>query len=404
MKTILELKQELGRLYDEARAIVELADTEKRAITTEEDTQYTDIVTRMDALRLDIEKREKLEGFKGVERPQSGGNVKPHSTKTTPDSAQGIFFRYLRTGDEGAQRELNPAVAAEYRASNATDMNITTAADGGDLVPVGHYQGIIEKARPAALYNRLGLRQIPGVGTTVNVPVDNEADNGAFVSTAESALFDLDSPAVSKISMTLVKYTKRVVVTYELLQDEDSRLMEFLNGYVASGYAATLNTLMVTEALANGTAGLTLDSATAIGAGEIPELLYKLPAVYASGANLAWLMRRATEGYIRGLASASLFTFAPTPGGSGSGLGIDSLLWGVPAYSDDNTGALAASGKSLIIANWNYMAIRLDPSMTFLRDPFTRSSYGEIVLNYYFRVDFAVLQAAAFQYASHPTA
>ncbi len=312
--------------------------------------------------------------------------------RPTADNSNAIFCRYVRSQDPGALREL--------RASNDTSMNITTAADGGNLVPTGHYQGIIERMRPLSLYNQLGVREIPGIGTTVNVPVDNEADDGEFVSTAESSSFDRDAPAISKIPMTLVKYTKRVELTYELLQDEDARLMQFLNSYVAAGMAATLNKLMIVEALADGTAGLTLDAAAAIGAAEIPELLYKLSADYARGTTSAWLMRRSTEGYIRGL-TGNNWQFVPTPAATGNGTSAGTL-WGLPLYTDDNMGALAATGKSLLIANWSYMGIRLDPQMTFLVDPYSRAQYGETVMHYYFRADFEVLQSAAFQYATHP--
>lgn len=405
MKTILELKQELGQLYDQARAIVEKADTEKRATTDEENTQYNDLVTRMDALRADIERREKLEGFTGVSKPQGS---QYHPTKTTKDDANSLFLRTIRqragVDDATLAAEYRQAAIEEMRASNDTTMNITTAADGGDLVPVGHYQGIIERARPAALYDRLGLMQIPGVGTTVNVPIDDEADSGVFVSTNESAGFDRDAPALNKKQMTLVKYTKKVDLTYELLQDEDSRLMNFLNSFIAAGFAATMNSLLVTEALANGTAGLTLDAAAAIGAAEIPELVYKLSAEYAESPNVHWLMNRTTEGFLRGLASSSIFTFAPTPGGSGSGRGVDSLLWGIPAHSTSYVPAIGASNKSLIVGDWSKTAYRLDPTMTFLRDPYTRAGNGEVILHYYFRADFAVLQSASLQYATHPSA
>ena len=70
VKNIQELKQDLGKLYDEARAIIELCDTEQRAITVDEEKQYDDILTRMDALKAEIARREKLEGFTGVSKPQ----------------------------------------------------------------------------------------------------------------------------------------------------------------------------------------------------------------------------------------------------------------------------------------------------------------------------------------------
>ena len=393
MSKVIELRRQRSALLDQAEAVINSAVNEGRALTDEQTGQVQ--YFKQEAQRLaDLEA---LADSIAPMRDLVGaiGGVAAFHKRSTPDTPEGIFCRVVRTNDPGAMREL--------RASNDTTMNITTAADGGDLVPTGHYNGIIERLRPQALYNQLGVRQIPGSGLTVNVPVDNEADSGAFVSTAESAAFDRDAPAVTKVAMTLVKYTKKIDLTYELMQDEDSRLMAFLNTYVANGMAATMNALLVTEVLANGTAGLTLDAAAAIGAAEVPELLYKLSAEYARGNNVAWLMRRATEGYLRGLASSNQFLFAPTPGGTGNGTALGSL-WGVPQYSDDNMGALGASGKSMLVGNWDYMGMRLAPDMTFLLDPYSRASYGETILHYYFRVDFAVLQAGAFQYATHPSA
>ena len=393
---ILELRRQRTAVLDKAQAIIDGALGEERALTDEETSQVDGFKAEAEKIQKQETLAEQVDGMRAAAaKPVEERKAPSHIQRPTPDTQEGIFCRYIRSqGDPGALREL--------RASNDTTMNITTAADGGDLVPTGHYQGIIERLRPQALYNILGVRMIPGVGTTVNVPIDNEADNGAFVSTSESSAFDRDAPAVSKIAMTLVKYTKKIDLTYELIQDEDSRLMEFLNVYVAQGMAATMNSLMVAEALADGTAGLTLDSASAIGGAEVPELLYKLSSEYARG-NVAWLMRRATEGYLRGLLSTSNFLFAPTPTASGNGQ-VVSNLWGVPQYTDENMGQLAASGKSLLIGNWSYMGMRLDPAITFLLDPYSRASYGETILHYYFRCDFEVLQAAAFQYATHPTA
>lgn len=368
-----------------------------RDLKDDEQRGYDELLGKVASADKQIKRIEQVEALGADLRSAPGTQPKAPAVivRRTPETAEGIFCRYIRSkGDPGAQAEL--------RASNDTTMNITTAADGGDLVPVGHYQDIIAQLRPQALYDLLGVRMIPGQGTTVNVPIDNEGDSGAFVSTGESSAFDRDAPAVTKIAMTLVKYTKKIDLTYELMQDEDSRLMSFLSTYVAQGMAATMNALLVAEALSGGTAGLTLDSATAIGAAEIPELLYKLSAEYARG-NVAWLASRATEGYIRGLASSNQFLFAPTPGGTGNGTSWGTI-WGVPMYTDSNMGSLTASAKSLLVGNWSFMGMRLDPAMTFLLDPYSRASYGETILHYYFRCDFEVLQAGAFQYATHPTA
>jgi HK97 family phage major capsid protein len=285
------------------------------------------------------------------------------------------------------------------RASNDTDMNIGTAADGGNLVPVGHYNSIIARRDEAALDMKLGVLDIPGVGTTVNVPVDNEAD-GEFVSTNEVAAFDRDAPAVDKVAMTLVKYSKKIELSYELLQDEDSKLMAFIENWVGRGMARTQNNLMVTEVLSGGTAGLTLDAPTAIGVTEVPELIYKLQEEYEDGA--AFLMRRATQGFLRGLVGSN-FQFAPTPINQ-SHEQARRELFGFPSHSTQYMAAMAASAKSMVFGNFRFMGRRLAPDIQFLRDPYTLAATGQVRLLYYFRTVYKILQAEAFQYATHPSA
>ncbi|MGP1664304.1 MAG: phage major capsid protein, partial [Rhodanobacter sp.] len=285
MKTAAQLRQEKALKIDQARQIVDLAEKEDRDLNADENKRYMTLITEAESLEARAARQDATEGFTSVTRPTNEG-APAHHRRPTPDTEAGIYCRYLRTGDEGARNEL--------RASNDTDMNITTAGDGGNLVPVGHYQGIIARRDEMALDARLGVMEIPGVGTTVNVPIDNEAD-GEFVSTNEVAAFDRDAPDTDKVAMTLVLYSKKIEMSYQLLQDEDSRLMAFIENWVGRGMARTQNNLMVTAALAGGTAGLTLDAPTAIGAPEVPELIYKLQEEYEDGSS--FLMRRATQGY-----------------------------------------------------------------------------------------------------------
>jgi HK97 family phage major capsid protein len=317
----------------------------------------------------------------------------------TADREESIFLRHVRTGDLGAQRELQ-----EIRASNDTDMNIGTAADGGDAVPLGHWQGIAAKMRPLSLHTKLAMKEIPGVGTTVEVTADNEADDGAFVATNEAAAFDRDAPALTKRLLTLVKYTKKIELSVELIQDEDSKLLDYLESYVGSGMAATINSLVVTEVLASGTAALTFDAAAAVGAGEVPELLYKVAAEYMNG-QPAWLMNRTTEAYIRGLFSTSQFAFGSQAGAAtGNGTSaFGSTLWGLPVASDSHMPSIGASAKSLVFGDWSQMGYRLPGGLAYLRDPYTLGHLGQVRLLYFFRAAFKLLQPAGIVYGTHPT-
>ena len=200
-------------------------------------------------------------------------------------------------------------------------------------------------------------------------------------------------------AFTLVKYAKYLTLTWELLRDEDVNLLAFINNWVARGWAATHNKALITEVLANGTAGLTLDAAAAIGATEVPELVGKLLPEYQDGAQ--WIMHPTTFAYLSGLASSSVFTFAPHPGGNLAG---GSTLWGYSVNQSSYATALAASAKSLAFGNFNFLGMREGTGLTTLRDPYSAATSGQIRLHYWFDLVYGVLQAEAIQYATHPSA
>lgn len=296
---------------------------------------------------------------------------------------------YLRSGDGAALNEL--------RASNDTDMNVGTSADGGYTVPTGHYNGIIARRDESMAANVLGVTRIPGQGTTVNVPIDGE-DDGEFVSTNEAASFDRDAPAIGQVAMTLVKYTKKVELSYELLEDEDSRLMAFLDNFVGRGLAKTHNSLLVAALAAGGTAAVTFTTNSAITLDKIPELVYSLPDPYQDSA--AWFMRRATEGHIRGLSGTSNWYFAPNASG---GVAPRAELWGYPIVNSQAVAAIATVAKSVYFGNFQFVGLREAPGMTFLRDPYSGAATGQVKLFYYFRAVYKVLQAEAIRIGTHAT-
>jgi len=375
-----ELRQKRAEVIAQARAILDKADGENRAITAEEQSAYDALAAQAENMQADIARREALETEERELAATIGEPIRPDPGQRL-DSETRAFLSYLRTG----QRNM------ELRASNDTDMNITTAADGGVAVPTGLFHGIIAKRNEAMLARVLGVRNIPGRGTTVDVPYDN-GDANVFVSTNEVGSFDRDAPVLGKVSMTLVKYTKKIQLSYELLEDEDARVMEFLSDYVGRAMANTHNNLLITAALASGTSN-TLAAAAAATATDVTELVYALKGEYADGAQ--WVMKRATEGAFRAL-TGNVYQCAPTPAGPmGS-------LWGFPVRNSEYVEAIATTKKSLIFGNFNFMGMREAPELTMLRDPYSSAATGQVNLFYYFRVVYKVLIAEAIQYGVHP--
>lgn len=395
MNIMLELRQARTAKLEEATAMTTQAEVENRDFTAEEQEKWDGIVAEVDGLDKRMARLEKLEVA------QEGAPVTTQTVKRSinynkktrlGDTEERAMAHYIRTGDMGA--------LGEYRAANDTIANEAANADGLYAVPTGHYNQIIARRDEDMLAPQLGLMRIPGTGLTVNVPVDGEADV-AFAATSEqvdaySNTYERDWPALGQVAMTLGKYTKKIALTEELLEDEDSNLLSFVANWVGRAMAGTHNSLLVAALEAGGTAGLTLDSASVIDDSEIPELVYKLAGEYVDGA--AWLMNRSTEGAIRGL-QGNAFLFNPNPAGSDRGR---PEIWGFPVYNSTYCDTIAASAKTMIFGNFAFVGWREGTGFQFLRDPYTTD--GIVYLKYRFRTVYKVLQAEAIQYATHPTA
>jgi HK97 family phage major capsid protein len=392
----------MNELLEKRAAIVNSMDAldakvrcESRDMTPEEASEWDALEAQYKTLDAQIERAKTLEGRKAA-LVAGAGTVVGVDKRSAPailkfglgDTEQRAFCHYLRSGDKSS---------LEQRGYNATDMNITTAADGEVLVPVGMVPDIVARRDELMLAPKLGVRRIPGKGTTVNYPIDNEADV-LFLTEAESATIDPDSPAMTEKAFTLVKYAKKIPLTWEILRDEDAGLMEFLNNWIGRGWAATHNSLLITEAAANGTAGVTFDSGTAIGAAEVPELVGKLAPEYQDGAQ--WLTNPTTLAYIQGLNGTSNWYFSPAP----ANFAGKPSLWGFPVNQSSYVTAYGLSAKSLIFGNFNFMGYREGTGLTVLRDPYSEASKGWVNLWVWFDAVYGVLQAEAIQYGAHPSA
>lgn len=319
------------------------------------------------------------------------------------DTATKAFASWVRTGDGGtvdaAQGLSYTGPRINVKASNDTLGNLTTAADGGNAVPTGHFNGIIARRDETMLSRTLGVRQIPGQGLTVNVPIDNE-DDGEFIATSEqndaySNNFDRDMPAIGQKAFTLAKYTKKVALTDELLIDEDSRLMAFIEDFVGRGMAKTHNNLLITEVNTNGATLKTLAATNAIADGEVEDVEAddNLAAYLDNSGSVAWVMRNSTLGAIRKI-SGNDRVYSVESGG-GAGVRQARQLIGYPVYHSQKIGALA-SGASTNVANfgnWNFVGMREAPSFQIIRDEI--SVDGVVLLKYYFRTVYGVLQSEA---------
>ncbi len=404
MNPIDILRQERAQKIEAAGVLLNAAEAENRDLTGEELKQYEVLVS--DAGKL-AERVARLEAQEQRQAELAQSQSVPLSKRSAPavlnlprgDSWGTAFAHWMRSGDGGGlnQDGFEEGTGYTLRASNATDMNIGTAADGGDFVPTGFYNQIIARRDETMLAARLPILKVPGVGTTVDVPIDGEAD-GEFVATTEANDFDKDAPALAKKSLTLVLYSKYTDVSYQLLEDTPTNLLGFLADFVGRGMAKTHNSLLLTEVAANGTALKTFASATAIAFGEPEDIVGNndLGAYLDDDSAIAWVTRSSTHWDIKSLVGTD--RQYSLNGDTGK------TLLGYPVLYSQKAAAPAASAKSVYFGNWNMVAMREAPGITFLRDPYTMAIKGQVRLLWHFRTVYGVLQAEAIGYGVHPTA
>jgi HK97 family phage major capsid protein len=246
------------------------------------------------------------------------------------------------------------------------------------------------------------VRRIPGNGTTVYVPYDNEAD-GEFITKAEATTFDRDAPALAKATMTLVKYTKYIELSDELMQDTGVNLMGFLTDWIARGQAKTYNDLLLTAVATSGTAFKTTAASTTLAFGEIEDTaLNDTSADYLDDAgSVAWVMRPSTYNAVSKIVSASPRMYGTAEGRIGAN-GTRELL-GYPVFFSNKAAAIASTAKVAYFGNWNYVGWREGNGLVLLRDPYSAASSGQLRLWLYFRTVFTPLQAAAIGYMKMKT-
>ena len=407
-----ELRDRAGQLIDQAQKLVKDAEIEDRNLTPDEQVKYDAAVTESEGLQTRAARLENMEGVQGILNSRTAPTVAKLPRGDSHDKSLGHFFR---TGDASHMGELRSEDGqgrmgvtlripspAEQRAVTDSTMNITTDADGKYAVPTGFVQDIANRKSEMMLADKLGVRRIPGVGTTVNYPIDGQ-DPQSFVATAEQTdahdvVWSRNAGVLGLKAYTLVVYTRAVELTMQIMRDNDANLMSHIADKIGREYAQTHNALLITEAAANGTALKTYASATAIAAGEPEAILFNDTLSYYldEGNSNGWITRPSNFGKVASI-TGNARLYAETPGGK-----FTKELLGYPVHYSNQVTATAASAKDLYFGNWYFMGMREDPEITLLVNPYKVS--GLTILEYSFGAVYGVIQAGALGYGVHPSA
>ena len=341
---------------------------------------------------------EEMKAAPGIERGERTIKAPAVIDGLGEKSYKSAFWDYVRTGE-----------AANIRKASKAALQEGTTTEGGYLVPDDEYGSIIAKRDEESIISKLGLMRVTTNRDKYNFPTEN-ASLAKFTLVAEEGAISAaeEEPTFAQVSVPVYKFTKLIKISEELLEDENSNLEAFLTNAIGRAVADTENYYALigagsTEpqgAFVGGTAGLSFDSASAIGATEIPELMGKLGSPYHTGA--AWVMDPATWFYLKGL-SGNPFVF--TSGVARLSGTVDGpTLEGYPVVLNSNVANIGVSAKSLMFGNYNYMGFVTNRGLRIRRLNELYADTGQVGILATYRFGCAVLQAEAFQYATHPSA
>ncbi len=385
--------------------LIEHAET----LVDKNDGGYQAVKRQIENLGQEIEQRERSEGLPPPNFGEVRGGGSNYGQGMSGEETRAVAA-YIR-GDRSALQDLEgggddmditlrlPRVG-ELRA-NDTTMNITTADDGGSTAPDGFSRQVAARMSEIAIDEKLGCRKVPGRGTTVNFPFEN-ADPNVFATTAEqddahAQSYERDAPTFGSKAFTLVKKTKSLELTEELLADEDANLMSFIADHIGRAIGMTRNAMLLTEVAANGTSLKTFASATVIAAGELEDMAFNDTLAYYldDGDSIGWVMRPTVHGEIASL-TGNARSYENIVGANRR------EILNYPVVYSNSSGATAASTKSVYLANWWHVGVRLDPALKLIRDPYTVD--GLVILKYSFRACYGVLVAGGCGWGVHPSA
>lgn len=367
------LREERANIWEQGKALLDYAASEKRDLSAEEDTQWRALNSDLD--RIDKRVKELEEGEQRTRDMEAAFDNIERRPSTDPadeqrrQSADAEIRSYFQ-GKAGKAAEFGPGRpmgTEEYRT-----LSKLTAGAGANTVKVSFYERLM-----AHLIEVSGVMSAgPTVLTTdsgeqIQIPKTTSHSSAALV--AEAGTISASDPAFGQVPLDAYKYGTLVQVSTELITDTSVDLL----GYVAMQAGRALGNAFGAHAITgngssqpNGivtaaTLGVT-GSASVSGAfsyDNLVDLFYSVIEPYRRSASCGWLLRDASLATVRKIKdSQNRPLWEPS-----MQAGVPDTILGKPVHTDPNVAAVALSAKSLLFGDFSQYFVRMVGGLRFER-------------------------------------
>lgn len=378
-----QLTERRNRVWEQAKALADLAANENRAFSGEEEANWTSLNSELDALdrriKAVIDGEQRAKDAEDAMTRLSGGQRKAGGQA----DAGGDELRAWANGQGGRFYEVNPTGPVNFR-----DLSKLSAAAGGNTVPTSFYDRLVAHLIQTSAILQAGATVLnTASGENLQIPKTTAHSTAAIVTEA-GAITESD-PAFGQVTLGAFKYGTMIQVSRELLTDTGVDLEGYLamqagralgNAFGAHAITGT-GTTQPRGIVADATVGVTGPTGTATtfgnqatvgqGADLLIDLFHSVIAPYRASSGAGWVLNDTTAGMVRKIKTTQGdYIWQPS-----IVAGTPDMILNKPVYTDPNVATPAANAKSVIFGDISQYFVRLAGGVRFERsDEFAFSS------------------------------
>lgn len=363
---IKRLQERRANVWEQAKALLDAAEGEKRDLTAEEEQSYQALNADLDKIDARVKDMADAEQrAKDADASFTALLAKPQ-TEVRKDNDDNSELRQFVRGERRTY-EIRPEGKVNYR-----DLVKGTATAGGNTVPTTFYNQLVAHLIEVSGIMMAGPTVLnTATGENIEVPVTTAHSSATL--TAEATALTESDPAFAKRTLGAYKYGVLVQAATELLTDTAVDLEGYLSmqagralgnafgAHAITGSGSGQPTGVVTSASTGKTGGTTV--AGAFTADDLIDLFFSVIGPYRNSPSCGWLMRDATMAAVRKLKdSQGQYLWQPSVQ-----LGVPDLLLSKPVYTDPTVAAVALSAKSVVFGDFSQYFVRLAGGIRFER-------------------------------------
>jgi HK97 family phage major capsid protein len=383
---LTRLQEQRLRAWDGAKAILDTADEQKRALESTEEAAWdkaTEDITKLDKRMAEVIAAEKAaaehDAAMRALQPKPKADETPEQRGADP-LAETALEAELRSFLKGEKRAMAVTPDRKWRADEFRTLSKLTAGAGANTVKVSFYDQLV-----AHLIEVSGILQagptVLRTSTGEQIQVPKTTAHSSATLTAEAATIAASDPVFGQIPLDAYKYATLIQVSNELVNDTSVDLMGYLAMQAGRAAGNAFGTQAITGTGTNQPNGLATAATTGVtgGAGvtgaftadNLIDLMFSVIAPYRSSPSCAWLMRDATLANVRKLKdTTNQYLWQPS-----IQVGVPDMLLGKPVYTDPNVAAVGLSARSVLFGDISQYFVRWVQDIRFERsDEFAFSS------------------------------